>query len=630
MSVQAGIWNFDGRPVDRSLLESYSIRLARNGPDGENMFCDGSIGMLYRPFHTTSDSRLERQPKVSAMGNVITWGGRLDNREDLAALLIERPSTMMTDVDVVAAAFDRWGSECFAKFIGDWAFAGWNPEERTLTLAIDYMAIKHLHYYLQPDNVAWCTDLEALVLQSRDRFDLDDEYVAGYLAAQPSPGRTPYLQIRSVEPGHAVRIHAGQAVSRAHFQFNPKLKIRYKTDGEYEEHFRHVFRQAVRRRLRSDSPILADLSGGLDSSSIVCMADDILTKEGAETPRMDTYSHYDLGEPNGDDLQHFTIVEKRRGRAGHHLNIAQYSNSFSFLPDGGSFVVAPGALSCSTEMELERNAILRRGGYKVRLCGIGGDEMLGGVPDPRQELADLIVQMQLVQFIRQTMSWSLIKRRPWIQLVLRTIALLLPGAVQARLTKEGALSPWIDEQFATRYRLPLCQLGPQERYGFWLPSQQELARTLVALSRLMANKTKSAPGIEEIRYPFLDHDLIVFLLSVPRDQLIRPGQRRYLMRRALKDLVPEEILSRRTKGTAARGPLLGIAKDWPKLERLLESSVAARCGYIDQAKFRDAMIAAKNGNVPQLSRLVQTLALEIWLTGMAARGLIRFSLKPSR
>ena len=119
MSVQAGIWNFDGRPVDRTLIESYSRRLAKYGPDGESTFFDGSIAMLYRPFHTTGESRLERQPHISPAGNIITWGGRLDNGEELAAQLTDRPSIMMTDMDVVAAAFDRWGSDCFAKFIGD-------------------------------------------------------------------------------------------------------------------------------------------------------------------------------------------------------------------------------------------------------------------------------------------------------------------------------------------------------------------------------------------------------------------------------------------------------------------------------------------------------------------------------
>jgi asparagine synthase (glutamine-hydrolysing) len=620
MSIQAGIWNFDGRPVDRTLIESYSRRLAKYGPDGESTFFDGSVAMLYRPFHTTNESRLEQQPHISPAGNIITWDGRLDNREELAAQLTDRPSIMMTDVDVVAAAFDRWGSGCFAKFIGDWGFAGWNPKEKTLSLAIDYMAIKHLHYYLRPDGITWCTDLEALVLQSGDQFDVDDEYVAGYLAYNPFPGRTPYLQIRGIQPGHFVRIHAGRAVSSAHFKFKPKLKIRYKTDAEYEEHFRHVFRQAVRRRLRCDAPILADLSGGLDSSSIVCMADDILEKEGAETPRLDTYSHYDLGEPDGDDLHYFTIIEKRRGVAGHHLNISQYPNSL--LPDPEAFVVVPGGLGGVPELERERERIWESGGYRVRLCGIGGDEMLAGVPDPRPELADLIVRARPLQFVRQVTAWSLVKRRPWAHMALRAAALLLPAPIQAHLIKEAELAPWLSTPFAKSFRLSLRQLGPMDHFGFWLPSRQECARTVVAMSLLMA-KSQDSIAAREVRYPYLDQNLVEFVLSIPREQLIRPGQRRSLMRRALRSVVPDEILLRRTKGTTARRPLLAVASEWKQLDKLLDFSLSAQCGYVNQVQFRDGLLAAKRGDAPQLVRLFRTLSLELWLQHLVRRGLIR-------
>jgi asparagine synthase (glutamine-hydrolysing) len=432
---------------------------------------------------------------------------------------------------------------------------------------------------------------------------------------------TPYLQIRSVEPGHFVRIHAEQAVSRAHFQFNPKLKITYKTDAEYEEHFRHVFRQAVRRRLRSDAPILADLSGGLGSSSIVCMADDILAKEGAETLRLDTYSHYDLGEPHGDDYQHFTIVENKRSRTGHHLNIAAYPNSI--LPDASLFTVTPGGLGAPPELELERARIWRSNGYTVRLCGIGGDEMLGGVPEPRPELADLIVQMRPIQFIRQTLAWSLVKRKPWIQLALQSAALLLPDAIKALAMKEAKVASWLDAGFTARFKLSRRQLGAMERYGFWLPSRQEAARTAVAMSRRMARESACGSTIEEVRCPYLDQSLIEFILSVPRSQIIRPGERRSLMRRALAGLVPDEILSRRTKGTAARRPMLALANDSEELDKLLHSSLACFYGYINQLQFRDTVIAAKRGNAPQLVRLLQTLSLELWLGSAFRHNLIR-------
>ena len=131
------------------------------------------------------------------------------------------------------------------------------------------------------------------MLLSGDKFHIDDDYIAGYFAHDPDAHLTPYREIREVPPGQFVRVRNGSVSVERFWRFSPKSRIRYKTDAEYEEHFRHLFRQSVRRRLRSDSPILAELSGGLDSSSIVCMADDIIANERKQIPRLDTISYYD-------------------------------------------------------------------------------------------------------------------------------------------------------------------------------------------------------------------------------------------------------------------------------------------------------------------------------------------------
>ena len=222
-----------------------------------------------------------------------------------------------TDVAICAAAFDRWDTDCFRRIVGDWAVSIWKPEQRELVFAADYMAIRHIFYHLKNDRVWWSTDLSPLVLLSGDKFHIDDDYIAGYFAHDPDAHLTPYREIREVPPGQFVRIRNGSVSLERYWRFSPKSRIRYRTDAEYEEHFRHVFRQSVRRRLRSDSPILAELSGGLDSSSIVCMADDILAEEGAETPRLDTLSYYDKTEPNGDDCDLFSEDRAEAWKSGH-------------------------------------------------------------------------------------------------------------------------------------------------------------------------------------------------------------------------------------------------------------------------------------------------------------------------
>ena len=289
MSVQAGVLNFDGQPLDRGLLEELSQMAERYGPDGESKYIDGPLGMVYRPFHTTSESRSERQPETCAGGFVLTWDGRLDNRDELRSELHDQLGSDLTDVAVVKAAFERWGLDCLCKIIGDWALVIWNPQQRELTLARDYLGIRTLYYYLSSARVIWCTDL-ACIAERNGPFTLSEQYVAGYLVTWPDAHLTPYREIHAVPPGNLVRIRDGVDSLRQYWAFTPSATTHYRTDVEYEDHFRQLFRQAVRRRLRCDSPILTELSGGLDSSSIVCMADDILANEGAPIPSLETFS----------------------------------------------------------------------------------------------------------------------------------------------------------------------------------------------------------------------------------------------------------------------------------------------------------------------------------------------------
>ena len=129
MSVQAGIWNFDGKPIDFTLLTEFGEALKHLGPDGESHYQDHSIALLYRPFHTTAESRREKQPYVSRRGLVLTWDGRLDNRSDLIPDLRSELETDPTDVAIVGAAFDRWEKDCFYRIVGDWALTVWEPKD---------------------------------------------------------------------------------------------------------------------------------------------------------------------------------------------------------------------------------------------------------------------------------------------------------------------------------------------------------------------------------------------------------------------------------------------------------------------------------------------------------------------
>jgi asparagine synthase (glutamine-hydrolysing) len=621
MSVQAGIWNFDGRPVDRKLLADIGESLKRQGPDGESSHVDGSIALLYRPFHTTAESRRERQPYFSHRGFILTWDGRLDNRDELIPELRSELEANPTDVAIVAAAFDRWEAHSFSRIIGDWAVSIWKPEQRELIFAADYMAVRHIFYSLRDNQVWWSTDLGPLVLLSGNQFHIDDGYVEGYLAHDPAAPLTPYREISQVPPGQFVRIRNRSVSAERFWRFSPTSPIRYKTDTEYEEHFRHVFRQSVQRRLRSDSPILVELSGGLDSSSIVCMADDIITNQGGRHPRLDTISYYDNTEPNGDDSTYFPKIEQRRGRVGIHIDSSRLGASPTSL-ECRHFSPLPGSLNVGQDIGDERAAVVHAGGYRAVLSGIGGDEFMGGIPDPRAQLADLIVQFDLFGLAKQLTAWSLVKRRPWIHLLWESAIDVLPPFLGQYFAKEATVEPWIQKDFARRTRLAARQLAVDEYFDLWLPTGRSCIGGILLMARKLAKHMPPLSALEETRYPYLDQNLIEFILSIPATQLLRPGERRSLMRRSLARIVPDEILSRSTKQVMARGPVTMLERHWDELQNIFHAPLSARLGYIHEVPLLKTIRDARAGKIVPLVRVLWAISLEFWLRDVVGRGLL--------
>src|SRR5258708_2240411 len=341
------------------------------------------------------------------------WEGRLDNRAELIRRLRDVLTIGSTDVEIVAAVYEYWGGDCFAMLIGDWALSIWDANTRSLVLAKDHIGTRLLYYSLDNNEVTWSTILDPLVLFAGKTFALCEEYIAGWFSFFPAAHLTPYVGIDSVPPSSSVLIRAGKRTIRKYWDFDPGNQIRYRTDGEYEEHFRAIFAEAVRRRLRSDSPILAELSGGMDSSSIVCMADTIIACETAETPRLDTVSYYNDSEPNWNERPYFTNVEEKRGCTGCHIDVGR-QEPMKFEWGSTYFVAMPGSNTGDIRAQFEKSLTdcMTSRGNRVVLSGIGGDEVTGGVPTPVAELQDLFAKGKFRAFARQLKVWALNKRTP--------------------------------------------------------------------------------------------------------------------------------------------------------------------------------------------------------------------------
>jgi asparagine synthase (glutamine-hydrolysing) len=623
MSVQFGRWNFDGRPVGPGELKEAKAFLAPYGPDDCGSYLKGDIGILYHAFHTTKECRCETQPHITPSGVVITWDGRLDNRAELIRELGVVLAINSTDLSIVAAAYERWRTECFAKLLGDWALSIWNIRDRSLILAKDSIGTRHLYYSIEKGQVSWSTILDPLVLLPGKTFALEEEYIAGWLSFFPATHLTPYAGIHSVPPASFVLVRAGTQTVCKYWDFNPAKRVHYRSDAEYEEHFRTVFAQSVQRRLRSHSPVLAELSGGMDSSAIVCVADSLIAEQAAESPRVDTVSYYNTSEPNWNEHPYFERVEERRGRTGCHINFDS-PDLYDFELANNRFAATPEFCGRCPEVEAKLGAWMLTRKNRALLSGTGGDEVTGGVPTPIPELGDLLAARRLGTLAGCLRAWALHQRKPWFHLLFEALRRFCPPAIVARPMHQRP-APWLDPQFVRRYRDAFH--GYESRWKVFgaPPSFQENLATLDAMRRQLACTAAPTEILWEKRYPYLDRDLLEFLYAIPREQLVRPGQRRSLMRRALVGIVPQEILDRKRKAFVIRAPMAAVAAASSKLMEMSVSMISSSLAIVDAGRFRETISAVVRGQEVTMTALMRTLSLECWLRDVTRRNLLRAS-----
>jgi asparagine synthase (glutamine-hydrolysing) len=586
-------------------------------PDGVASLVTSNVAILYGALRTTHEAISEKQPLALSSNCVLTWDGRLDNRLELIARLDAALTPDPTDAAIVAAAFERWGADFLKRLVGEWSLALWNPNDRTLILARDPFGTRNLHYLLTNTEIVWSTILDPLVLLPGRRFTIDEEYLAGWFASFPAAERTPYAEIRSVPASSSVLIRNGIASIREYWTFGRSSKIRYRKDRDYEEHFRNVFGEAVRRRLRSNGPVTAELSGGMDSSSIVCVADMLVAR--GESAQVNTVSYYDDSEPNWNERPYFSLVEQQRHRDGLHIAISSETN-YRIEVDEECFAPTPASAVLPSAAVRQFKTYLFNGGSRVVLSGTGGDEIMGGVPTLIPELADLLVRGHFIKFLQKALESALCERRPMIHVLWRLCSEFLPARIFER--RGGRSIPWLAPEFVRHHRAALS--GYQRRLQVFgpLPSVQEYVRAFASLRRQLNCSTPARRPSYEKRYPFLDRDLAEFVCSIPREQLVRPNQRRSLMRRALRGIVPEAILERRRKAYVSRGPLITLGENLARMFAQRSTMLTGNVGWLNPDRLVRITQNAHQGKEVPILPILRTLMTEFWLRALERQALL--------
>jgi asparagine synthase (glutamine-hydrolysing) len=617
MSIIFGLSKPAGQMVEQDELTVLASPTLAYAPDGTAVRSNGRIGMGFQPYHTHELSRLELQPLTDYRGNMLVFDGRLDNRAELQRELnCMDPST--PDSSLVLAAFERWDEECFSHLVGDWALALWSAGAQATYLARDHAGARSLYFQNFNGTLRWATYLETF-FSSGERYPLDQQFVTRYLCSQPCEDLTPYLGIRSVPAAHYLIVRGGTVTSRPHWNWVAKSQIHYKSDEEYEQHFLALFRQSVERRTGHGAPILAELSGGMDSTSIVCMSDSIRKSQGeGEEDLLDTISYFDNSEPNWNEEPYFSITEARRGKKGIHLETSAAARSFR--PAEGQYAIVqplwPGVDSSSLEQEQKLHEAIGGRGYRAILSGIGGDEVLGGIPTPLPELGDLLISGNIFKLLKQATAWSLSGRSPLLHMLYRTVRFTV---ALYRSPSRNAISipPWLNRCLDAETFLDPDRIARAEWLGA-LPSALSNGQAWWAIQGSLPHLFPGRSARYEYRYPFLDRDLVDYLHRVPREQLVRPGARRSLMKGSLKSLVPQEVLMRRRKAYIVHGPHVALQVAREQVESLIADSAAVELGFVNRDRLLEGFHSVLQGKASrQLSPLINTLLFDLWLRSVS-------------
>ena len=357
-------------PVDRELLERMCIALEHRGPDSRGLFVDERVGLGIQRLRVI-DLATGDQPISNEDGSVVVvLNGEIYNFRELRDRLLGSGHTFRTqgDTEVIVHLYEEEGAECVRHLHGMFAFALWDRRRRRLLLARDRVGKKPLFYALRRGGLSFASELRALIEDRQVKTEIDPSALDCYLAYGYVPAPMSIFNgVRKLEPAHALLLDGGEVTIERYWRLDYSKKLPVEDPRELHEPIRNAIRVATRRRLTSDVPLGAFLSGGIDSSAVVAaMAE-------ASTGPVKTFS---IGFDNGafDELPHARQIAQLFGTD---------HNEFTVRPDAISIV--PKLVRHYGEPFADSSAIpsfylaeLTRSQVTVALNGDGGDESFGG------------------------------------------------------------------------------------------------------------------------------------------------------------------------------------------------------------------------------------------------------------
>lgn len=612
-----GIVRSDGAQIDRELLARMNGAIRHRGPDDDGFYFSEGVGLAMRRL-AIIDLKSGQQPIHNADQTAwIVFNGEIYNYRELRKQLEALGHRFYTDSDTEAIvhAYDEYGTDCPKYLRGMFAFAIWNERDKSLFLARDRVGKKPLLYAQTNGQLIFGSEFTALLAHPDVSREVDYEAIHYYLSfiCVPAP-LTAYQSIRKLEPGHWLLWRDGEIKRERYWQldFSKKIDI---TEQEAGERVVDLLREAVRVRLMSEVPLGAFLSGGIDSSAVVAL----MAQESSEPVK--TFS-IGFEEQDFSELHHARRVAEHVG-ADHHEFIVR-PNAMEILPTLVEHYGEPFADSSAIPSYYVSRET--RDYVTVALNGDGGDECFAGYERyAAMNMAQRYVGLLpsgLIKNVARAMPNFQSRSNPFgkgkrflnaasltpVQRYLRWISAFDDTA------KLDLYSPGFQHQTAGYSTVDIIQPWFAKANGAGIVDATLLTDTMTYLPNdlLVKMDIASMTVSLEARSPFLDHHLMEFAASLPEKLKLRRMTTKYLLKRVLKQLVPEENLTRKKMGFGVpighwfRGTMQRFLR-----ETLLSDKALSR-GLFQPDKVRQIIDQHVRGSINHEHRLWSLLMLELW------------------
>ena len=520
--------------------------------------------------------------------------------------------------------YEQRGDRFASELNGDFALALVDESRRLLILSRDVMASRPLYYCEIPGAVLFASEIKCLLAHPSVVPTPDEDALAALvLDYWCDEHRTCFKGIHTVPPGHSVIVTANRIERRMDWTFDPSAQIRYRSFVEYRDHFRALFEQSVRRRLRGAEDVAVTVSGGLDSSSIFCQAAELRRRESLAVRLHGISMTFPTGSA-ADERRLLDHVESKCAARIARVPVSGYSY-VDRVGDAVRYLDTPGAIEDAHVQILEQ---ARRAGCTVLLSGFFGDQMLAD----RGYLVDLVRRGRWLKAhhdVREFCRWATDVDPHWMFRDFRQrMTRGLPPRWAFRMVKrvmrsrraKGRYPPWFaasfhrraeaagSRRFDSRRRFPTAHSEQYYRHataGHYV----NIVRCEQAFAR--------AHGLD-LSYPFRDRDLVAFLMAIPGDIVNWQGVPKGLLRHALSGVLPDPIRDRRWKADFTALENDAMRRDASQVvEKLTCDSLAVRFGFVDADAFhRVAPTFARLTNdagAPPGWRLTDLAGIEQWL-----------------